>query len=261
MNIEATVDRRTVPASSPLQPVTDCLRDGDPCPHDGDLTQMPVEELAALSRQQMDRYLSQVPSEDMYAFELFRRAICERDERAWSCLYAQYHLLLLGWLRRHPARSASREDDEELINRAFGRFWECVGPARFPDFPSAAALLRYLKLCVHSVVLDDARAHQHDDRESRDMETDERMTAPDPTAAIAESDAAARLWDAIAAEVRGEAELLVARLCFLHGMRPREVFERHPEVYESVDAVYRVKRNLLDRLKRNRTVRAFVEEA
>ena len=63
---------------------------------------------------------------------------------------------------------------------------------------------------------------------------------------------------AIAAEVQDEAERRVAYLCFVLDLKPREVQERHPELYATVDDVYRIKRNLLDRLRRNPAIRAFL---
>jgi DNA-directed RNA polymerase specialized sigma24 family protein len=225
-----------------------------------ELTEMPIAELAARSLQEMGKYLRHDASVDAYAYELFRRAICERDQYAWTRLYEQYHFLLLGWLRRHPARPATIEDNEALVNRAFSRFWECIGPNRFHTFPCTAALLRYLKVCVHSVALDEARARQHKQRDIRALQEAEPMHAPDPANALAGAVAASELWAVIATELHSEADRIVARHCLVRGLRPREVYDRHPDIYASVEEVYRVKRNVLERLKRNSAVRGFMDE-
>src|SRR3954453_12003781 len=90
MNSETTVDRRRSSTAPQLQSVAAFADNGVTRLHDGDLTQLPIAELGALSRQHAGRYLSRVPPDDAYAFELFRRAICERDESAWASLYTQY---------------------------------------------------------------------------------------------------------------------------------------------------------------------------
>jgi hypothetical protein len=58
--------------------------------------------------------------------------------------------------------------------------------------------------------------------------------------------------------MQDEAERRAAYYCFVLDLKPREVQERHPELYGSVDDVYRIKRNVLDRLRRNPRIRAFL---
>ena len=41
-------------------------------------------------------------------------------------------------------------------------------------------------------------------------------------------------------------------------LKPAEIFQRHPHLFASVDDVYRIKRNVLERLRRNANIRAFL---
>jgi hypothetical protein len=66
------------------------------------------------------------------------------------------------------------------------------------------------------------------------------------------------LWSAIEAEVKDEAERLVAYLGLALELKPQEIHTRHPEQFATVAQVYTVKRNLLDRLRRNTAIRQFV---
>ena len=93
----------------------------------------------------------------------------------------------------------------------------------------------------------------------RALQEAEPMHAPDPAATMAETVAAAELWAAITTELHSEADRTVARLCLVHSLRPREVFERHPDIFTDVEDVYRVKRNVLERLKRNPAIRAYMD--
>ena len=61
------------------------------------------------------------------------------------------------------------------------------------------------------------------------------------------------------AELLDQAERLVARLCLVLDLKPREVYERHPDRFADVADVYRVKRNLLERLRRSPAIRRFLD--
>ena len=66
------------------------------------------------------------------------------------------------------------------------------------------------------------------------------------------------MWEAIARELQNEAEETVVHLSFARDLKPAEIFERHPELFASVEDVYRIRRNVLDRLRRSANVRAFL---
>lgn len=181
--------------------------------------------------------------------DLFRRAVVEGDQAAWDALYAQYQHLVRTWLRRHAAASLTDEADDYLINRTFERFWMYVKPDRFASFAGLPALLQYLKLCAHGVLLDEVRS------QARKQTVPVRdQVQPLASEDIIEREAARTLWQAISAAARDESDLLIARLSFLHGLKPREIYERHPDRFANVAEVYRVKRNLLDRLRRDETI-------
>jgi len=144
------------------------------------------------------------------------------------------------------------------VNRTFDRFWTAVGPERFGDFPTMAALLRYLKLCAHSVLLDEMRARGAARSEELDDRVTESVETPDVADVAIGQLAADDLWAVIVAELQDEGEREVAYCCFVLDLKPREVRERHPQLYATMDDVYRIKRNVLDRLRRNARIRAFL---
>jgi hypothetical protein len=67
-----------------------------------------------------------------------------------------------------------------------------------------------------------------------------------------------QLWATIAAELQDEPERVVAYLSFTRDLKPSEIFDRNPSLYASVGDVYRIKRNLVERLRRNPQVLAFL---
>lgn len=181
---------------------------------------------------------------------VFQHAIVAGDQAAWGALYARYHRLVRAWLLRHPAAALAGEVDDALINRAFERFWLYVRPERFASFSGLPELLQYLKLCAHGVLLDEGRAQTR--RRAIRGRNPVNIAVADE---VIDRETVRALWRAIRAEARDEADLLIVRLSFIHGLKPREIHERHPEHFADIAAVYRVKRNLLDRLRRSEAIR------
>ncbi len=218
--------------------------------------------LAALlgrCQEESARFQRQEASDDRFCLELMRRAICDRDELAWAAVLAQYDPLVRAWLRQHPARQPAGESDDFWANRVFERLWQHLGPAEFPTFPHLGALLRYLKTCVHGVLIDAARAQQTRLR-AADRDRATPSIAVEEAARVVEELSGEALWAAIVAELKPGAELAVARCCFVEGLMPREVRARHPELFATVGDVHRIKRNVIERLRRNETLRAFWED-
>ena len=116
--------------------------------------------LAQRCREETLRFLSGQDRDDTYCFEIFKRAVVERDDRAWEAIVNQYRGIVLAYVGQHSVAAVLREADDYWLNRAFQRFWSAVGPERFAAFPDLPALLKYLKLCVHSVLLDELRARR-----------------------------------------------------------------------------------------------------
>ena len=225
-----------------------------------DAVALSLGELARRCREETSQYLRGDSTGGAFCFEIFRRAIREREERAWEAVFAQYRGMVLAWVHRHPAWRTGREEDAYWTNRAFERFWVAVTPERFATFPNIASLLRYLKLCTHSVLLDDARARRAASFQSLD---DRGAGEAAETGDIAETTignlTGNDLWRVIEAELRDETERRVAYLSFVLGLKPRVIAEAHPELFGDVADVYRLKRSLLDRLQRNAAIRQFLE--
>jgi hypothetical protein len=223
----------------------------------GEIRRLSISALVAQCQAEKGRFQRHQSSSDAFAMELFRRAICERDERAWEAVYAQYRGMVRAWLSRHPAWPTVGDELDGWVNCVFARFWAAVTPNRFTCFPTLAALLHYLKLCTHSALLDEVRARHV--RQLQPLSDDVVATGVgNAEHTVLESAASETLWAAIEAEVRAESERLVAWLGLALELKPQEIHARHPEQFASVTQVYTVKRNLLDRLRRNAAIRQLV---
>jgi hypothetical protein len=241
-----------------------------------DLSRTPVQDLAAACRRETDRFRRNQPSCDEFCFELFRRAVCDRDSAAWEAILVQYRGMVLTWVQRHGG--AGVEDADYWINRTFDRFWTAVRPDRFSLFEGLPRVLKYLQMCAATAVMDGLRAQRAMPHESLDRLFETRPGAvaqsqgegeaplsPGPAAVDAEASAVDRLsarelWQAIVREVPDEGERTVLYCSFALGMKPAEIAQRRPDLFPGVPDVYRVKRNVLERLRRNPSIRQFVED-
>ncbi|MEP7188825.1 MAG: hypothetical protein ABI901_06530, partial [Roseiflexaceae bacterium] len=78
---------------------------------------------------------------DAIYYELFRRAIEQRDADAWAEISRQYRGLLAAWAARSSARNLLTEQPEDIADQAFARAWVALSSARFSAFPHIASLL------------------------------------------------------------------------------------------------------------------------
>ena len=198
-----------------------------------------------------------VTGRDGTGLELFRRAICERDEEAWRAIIEQYRGIVVAAIRRRPAATQLREDDMYWVNRAFQRFWVAVRPERFEQFAELPAVLRYLSMCAASVLLDDLRARRGFQFLSLDEAGPHSARAADHGDLVSSRLDAAALWGAVREALPDDTDRLVAQLSFIGALTPREIFARHRDRFETVNDVYRVKRNLMERLRRDPLVRQY----
>src|SRR6478609_700571 len=94
---------------------------------------------------------------DAVCYDLFRRAIEQRDADAWADIGRHYRGLLAAWAAQSSARGLSVEQPEDIADQAFARAWAALSSAQFSAFPHIASLMAYLRTCVRTTVVDHAR--------------------------------------------------------------------------------------------------------
>jgi DNA-directed RNA polymerase specialized sigma24 family protein len=217
---------------------------------------MSVAELARSCREETSKFVNGRGWTDAYCYELFRRAVVCRDALAWDGVVAQYRGIVLAYVRQHPARALVREEEEFWVNRTFQRFWLALGADRFGRFPDLASLLKYLKLCAHSVFVDQLRSQ----RSTVPLEEVPPQAGKFEDAELLAVDrvASSELWEAVKRTLPEESERLVAYLSLARDWKPSEIHARHTDRYPSVTDVYRIKRTVLERLRRSPEIREFL---
>jgi DNA-directed RNA polymerase specialized sigma24 family protein len=190
-------------------------------------------------------------------YNLFRRAIVERDEEAWTESVARYRPLLVAWANRYGGDRLVGERCDDVADQALARAWKALSPTRFTAFPTLAAVLAYLQICVKAVVIDCIRAQSARQRLGQKLEANAAVA---PEQIVEESLQRAEIWRIASALAETPLDRIILIESFVYGLPPRTILTRHPQLFAGITAVYNAKRNLLDRLQRNHELRQVYEE-
>src|SRR5712691_6644514 len=132
-----------------------------------------LQELCSHCRDEILRFRRGEAFDDSYCFEIFRRAVVQRNEECWRELHNIYHDQVLAWCRRASRGADINADD--LVGFAWEKFWHSFGPENFARAEGTAAVQRYLKMCAQTAAIDVARDRQANvslDRPLSDFEGD-----------------------------------------------------------------------------------------
>jgi hypothetical protein len=159
--------------------------------------------------------------------------------------------------------SALDEERDYFVNRAFEKMWAAITPQKFNHFLDLKSILRYLQICVHSVLVDAMRAHEQAELLEDTPQQSARLK--DPTSPFSIEDQVAhkvqarQLWDLLDRRCKSEQERLVINGSFVLAFKASELYAANQSVFQDVNEVYRVKENLLARLKRDAEFMDFLE--
>ena len=211
---------------------------------------MSLSALADRSMSEINNYRRGEPTNGQYSLEIFRRAMLEHDNDAWDLLINRFQGFLLAAFRRHPGSEAATHLDspENYVARAFARFWVAAVHNQQVTFTSLGAALRFLRLCLNSAILDMLRSYTP----TREVPLPEPGFAGEP--AVEDQDDGSELWEVIRTMLPSERERRLAFLLYHCNLRPREIVRRCPHEFSDVNEIYRLRRNIVDRLKRNADV-------
>lgn len=218
---------------------------------------MAARELCRRCRAETERYRRREPHDDSFCFEAVQRAIAEQDQTCWRELVAIYQEQVAAWCRK--AGAGPHADTDELATLAWAKFWKSYTKDKLADAGGMRAVLLYLKTCVRSVVIDEARAHTA----TVPLEEGPHEPAshlPPPGDQQVQEAANAELWAIVAGALRTERERTLVSLMFELGLKPAEIQARRPDLFPAATDVYRLWRNIGDRLRRNAALRRWFED-
>lgn len=151
-----------------------------------------------------------------------------------------------GWLRRHPSREvAARLDSEETyVALAFERFWQATVQQQIV-FRTLSGALAYLRASLHGAILDTLRTSSR----PREVSLAEPGEAGEPY--VEDRTDSNQVWEVLQSMLPNAREQRLAYLLYHCGLLPREIVRFCPQEWNDVQEIYRLYRNILERLLRN----------
>lgn len=215
---------------------------------------MSLSGLSHRCRQESHLFFQHQPHDPRFCLELFRRAIMTRDNQAWDCIYQQYRGLVASWVTRHPSFAALDEEVDYFINRSFEKMWLAITPEKLQDFDDLTSILRYLQLCVHSCIVDYARAQEKAEL-LEDTPVTRLFKTTDLTLSMEEriswQSEASTLWEWMEKHLKNEQERTVMYATYVLDMKAREIHTTYHNLFREIGDVYKAKENVLTRLRRD----------
>lgn len=211
------------------------------------LGEMSLLMLAEYCAQEIDKYRHNEPSDERYGLEIFRRAVTLGDHEAWATLQSQFTENVRFWFSHHTYREVALryENEQDYIDHAFQRLWQTTVSGQVLTFASLAGALHYLRLCLHCAIMDTLRMYARAHPEALPEQGD-----PDEPQ-IEDHYNDSELWNTIRNLLRNERERRVAYLHFHCNLKPREIMRHCPGEFSSEEEIYRLRRNIMERITRN----------
>jgi len=210
-------------------------------------SELNLPELAAQCLRELGNYRRSESCTDAYGLELLRRAIMQSDQEAWAWVQHCFGGMVRGWLRRHPQREVAcrLECDENYVAQTFERFWQATSFKQQVEFSTLAAALQYLRASLNGVILDELRVY------ARPGEV--LLPGPgEPGEPLVEDNTDnGEVWESLQLLLTNPREQRVAYLLFHCGLKPREIIRFCPQEFSDIQEIYRLRRNIMERLLRN----------
>lgn len=183
--------------------------------------------------------------DDRTALEIVRRALVEQTDDAWSSLEQRFSEHIRVWIRSHPCSDLAllHDTEENYIAQTFSRFWYAMRTQQCV-FATLPAALAYLHATLNGVMTDTLRFHVR----SREVPLPESGTCHEPC--VEEPLENERVWESLQNLLYDERERRIFYLLYYCGLKPREIVSRCSEEFAEVKEIYRVNKNIIERLRR-----------
>lgn len=202
-----------------------------------------LSELAQRCAEETEKFNRHQANDTQFCFELLRRALAEGQSDAFTLVYQTYERQTLAWVRSHSRFEQTGESAEYFARAALSSFYFALRGEKFARFPALPQVLAYLKLCVHSAIMQYLRAQRTPQLTSLDAD-DSHGHTPDLGARVG----AAEIWERISGLLADARDRLLARCVLLQDLRPRQIVDAFPgrwrDEREISVAIYRIRRTL-----------------
>ena len=196
-----------------------------------------------------------------YCLELIRRVVfgVAHADRYFYDVYQP-------WLQKKIGSIIQGNEDliADMTQEALLRFFQYVTPQTWSKFEGLPQLLAYLSKCGETSVFTYWRQENKESLLDDSVSIEEAAPTGDNTAhsierTISRDTLENQLWLCVKRNCNDNIDYLLAQQLWLYGVKPRDLVKRHNNEFTSVTEVYKRKRNLIDRLKRDADCQSLYE--
>jgi RNA polymerase sigma factor (sigma-70 family) len=175
-------------------------------------------------------------------------------------IYQQFGPLVKGWVLRHPAFPHTGEGADHFVNLAFMRLWGALTPEKCDEFDDTRSILRYLQTCTHSAIIDYLRSRRKEllDIDSMDVQYQIEKKREIISQQIHHAIYCRQVLEAARERLKTTQERLVFHEAYVLGMKPQDIYQQHPDEFHNVREIYRIKENILARLRRDKELQQML---
>jgi hypothetical protein len=205
-----------------------------------------VSALIEQCQREIQAYRRGEPSNETYRLELLHRAMVQGDQEAWVGFQQCFGELVLDWLHAHPQLKVAclLEREETYVELAFEWFRQ-ASLQHQREFRTLDEALAYLRASLHGVILDRLRTSSRP----------RKVSLPDPGKAgetsVEDRAVSLQVWQVLQSLLPDAREQRLAYLLYHCGLSPREIVRFCPQEWNDVQEIYRLRRNILERLLRH----------
>jgi hypothetical protein len=187
------------------------------------LTDWSVQELAERCTDESRKFSRSQLNDPRFCFELLQRALLDKLPDALTEVYRVYQPQVMRWVYAHASFQQTDEEAEFFATGALRNFYFAVSGPKFEQFSSLPQLLSYMKLCVHTAIVQYLRDHQRLIQVPLN-EIHEPGYLPDLGASLEAGD----IWTHICDLLPDESDQLLANSVFAKGLKPKQILLSDP---------------------------------
>ena len=211
------------------------------------LHNMNISALAEGTVKEIQKYKHWESSNEAYSLELLNRALKQKDSLAWEAVQLCFTDMMYQWLYCHPLQKVAYrfESKENYIVQGFARFWQAAANNEHITFPTLGAALKYMRISLHGAIVDTLRTYARSNIVALPADDEPGMFSYEDEYDTGE------LWQTIHHLLTDERQYRLAYLLYHCGLKPREIVQFCGQEFDDVQEIYRLRRNIVDRLRRN----------
>lgn len=203
---------------------------------------LPLNDLAQRCAEQTEQFARRQASDPQFCFELLRRALADSLAEAFTAVCRIYQPQVTRWVYRHSGFLRTSESADYFANAALTQLYFGLRGPKFDRMPSLAAVLAYLKACVHTTIAQYLR----DQLKTEWVELSDEAVAP--SSDLSQGVEAGELWAHLCRVLPNPRDQRLAHAAFVLGLKPSEIVVAYPGIWRgerdiSID-LYRIRRRL-----------------